>query len=408
MGSRKGFFAVKIMIRKITHHRPLFFLYLTVFINMIGFGMVFPLLPFYAKTFNATPLEIGLLAASFSLVQFFASPVLGRISDRFGRKPILVFGLLASTFTMFLMGAAQNLAMLFVARCIHGTISAAILPTARAYMADVTTKENRVAGMGKIGAANSFGFLFGPAFGSLLVGFGGPHIPFFAAAAVALFNAFSVFIFLRESLTHKSETLVLKEGMFNIVRIIPHLRGEHGLLFFIMFAWAFGMSNNQVAFPLLIGDKFNIGADHAGYFFTVLAIVNSSVQGFLLPRIVGITGEKGAIVGGMFAQGLGLILVAISPNVATLFLSLMTLAFGSAINRPTAEGLVSRETRTGQGTTLGIANSFESLGRVFGPLIGGATYAINGMFPFFFSAALLWFLGIVAIQSLRIKRVGVK
>lgn len=371
---------------------------------MIGFGMVFPLLPFYARSFNATPFEIGLLAASFSLVQFFASPVLGRISDRLGRKPVLVFGLLASTFTMFLMGAAQSLAMLFIARSLHGVISGALLPTARAYMADVTTKENRVSGMGKIGAANSFGFLFGPAFGSILVGFGGPHVPFFAAAAVALFNAVSVVFFLKESLTQRAEKLVLREGVFNVFQIIPHLRTEHGLLFLIMFAWAFGMSNNQVAFPLLVQDKFGIGADHAGFFFTALALVNSSVQGFFLPYIVNFLGEKGSIVVGMFLQGLGLLLVALSPSVIFLWLTLLLVAFGSAINRPTAEGLVSRTTHTGQGTTLGIAHSFESLGRVLGPLMGGAFYGISGVFPFLLSAVFLWILGIVVIGSLKIKK----
>lgn len=395
-------------MRRITHKRPLFFLYLTVFIKMVGFGMVFPLLPFYAQTFNVGPLEIGFLAASFSLVQFFVSPVLGRISDRVGRKPVLVFGLFGSAGSMLLMGVAQSFEVLFVARCLQGAISAAVLPTARAYMADVTTEKDRVAGMGRIGAANSFGFLFGPAFGSLLVGFGGAHIPFFVAAAVSVLNGLSVFFFLRESLTQKAEKLVLKEGFFNVFRIIPNLRGEYGLLFLIMFAWALGMSNSQVAFPLLISDRFGIGADHAGYFFTALAVVNSSVQGFLLPRIVGILGERKTILTGMFVQGLGLVLVALSPSVLFVWLNLMVIAFGSAINRPTAEGLVSRTTHTGQGTTLGVAHSFESLGRVLGPLMGGAFYGINGMLPFFISAVFLWILGAIALKSLRIREAGVK
>ena len=184
--------------QRFTRRRPLFFLYLTVFINMVGFGMVFPLLPFYARNFNATPLEIGFLAASFSIVQFLTSPILGRISDRFGRKPVLVYGLRACTASMVIMGLAQSLTVLFIARSLHGAVSAAILPTGRAYIADVTKPQERVAGMGRVGAAFALGFLFGPAFGSFLVGFGGIHMPFFAAAAVSAFNAIFVFLFLPE------------------------------------------------------------------------------------------------------------------------------------------------------------------------------------------------------------------
>lgn len=370
--------------------------------------MVFPLLPFYARTFNATPFEIGLLAASFSIVQFLTSPILGRISDRLGRKPILVVGLFASTVSMLVMGLSQSLFVLFLARSFHGAVSAAILPTGRAYMADVTTPEARVAGMGRIGAAFALGFLFGPAFGSFLVGFGGIHVPFFAAALVAFLNAISVFLFLPESLRKKSEKLVIKEGLLNVFTIFKHLKSEPGILFAILFVWSFGLSNNQVSFPLLMEEKFALGAAQIGYFFTALALVSASVQGWFLIRIVRILGEKRTIVLGMILQGLGLLLVILSPTAILVGLSFMTVALGSAMNRPTAEGIISRLSETGQGTTLGVANSFESLGRVFGPLLGGALYGFGAFYPFFFSAALLWILGFFVSRTLRIREIEVK
>ncbi|MBI2405483.1 MFS transporter [Candidatus Microgenomates bacterium] len=384
--------------------RPLFFLYLTVFINMVGFGMVFPLLPFYAQAFNATPLQIGLLAASFSIVQFFTSPILGRISDKVGRKPVLIWGLLGGTISMGIMGLAQSLPLLFLARALHGAVSAAVLPAGRAYIADVTSPKDRVAGMGRVGASFALGFLFGPAFGSFLVGFGGIHIPFFVAAIISALNAFSVTLFLPESLREKAEKIVIKEGLFNVFTIFKHLKSEPGILFAVLFAWSFGLSNNQVAFPLLMGEKFHLGAAQIGYFFTAIALVSSSVQGYFLPKIVRILGEKKTIFVGMSIMGGALLLLPFAPKVLLVTVSFMFMGLGSALNRPTAEGVISRISETGQGTTLGVANSFESLGRVAGPLLGGVLYGVAHFLPFFVSASILWLLAFLTLWSLRIPR----
>ncbi|MBI4057920.1 MFS transporter [Candidatus Microgenomates bacterium] len=397
-----------IMLARLTQGRPLFFLYVTVFINMVGFGMVFPLLPFYAQEFNASAFQIGLMAASFSIVQFFTSPVLGRVSDRFGRKPVLVVGLLAGTVSMLMAGTAQSLAQLFIARSFHGAVTSALLPTARAYMADVTTAEERVAGMGKVGAAFALGFLIGPAFGSFLVALGGIHVPFFVSAAVAAGNAVSVALFLKESLSQKTEKLVIKEGLFNIFTMFKHLKSETGILLAVLFAWSFALSNNQVAFPLTVSDTFSLGPTHIGYFFTAMAIVSSAMQGVFLKHIVKFFGEKRAIMVGLGFQGVGLLLITLAPTVFVLIVAVMVMAMGSALHRPTAEGIISRMAETGQGTTLGIANSFESLGRVFGPLLGGMLYGVVDAFPFILSAALLWVIAGLVSRALVIKPVGTR
>lgn len=381
--------------------RPLFFLYLTVFINMVGFGMVFPLLPFYAQTFNATPFQIGLLAMSFSITQFFTAPVLGRISDRIGRKPVLVIGLLAGTLSMAFMGFANSLLLLFIGRAFHGAVSAAILPTGRAYMADITTEDVRVAGMGKVGAAFAAGFLFGPAFGAIVASVGNIHTPFFAAATVSAFNAISVLLFLSESLSTKTDNLHVKESLTNLFKMFKYVKGETGIFFIIVFAWSFALSNNQVAFPLLTSSKFGLDATSIGYFFTAIALASATTQGYFLPKIINRIGERWVIITGLFLMGLGLLLLPITPNLILLIMFFMMMGVGSALNRPTAEGIISRRAKLGQGVTMGVAQSFESLGRVIGPLLGGILFGTSSFLPFLLSAGILF---ILVLCILKIKK----
>lgn len=375
--------------------KNLFLLYLAIFVNMIGFSMVFPLLPFYAQSFQATPLQIGLLAASHALANFLTSPFLGRISDRFGRRPVLITGLVASVFSMTFMGLANSLATLFLARVVQGIVSSAILPTARAYMGDVTTGNQRIAAMGKLGAAMAAGLLIGPAFSSFLVGLGNIHTPFFGAAGILFINALCVIFFLPESIKEKTQKLIIKEGFLNIFGIFRHLKGEFGILFTILFVWSFAMSNNQVAFPLLENEKFSLGAEGIGYFFTGLAVVSIAVQGYFLPKIVKIFGEKRTLSLGLLVMGASMIFIPITPTITLSIIAFLFMGLGSNLNRPIAEGIISRETEIGQGTTMGIAQSFESLGRVFGPALAGVLYGTSISAPFLLSAVMLFTLALL-------------
>lgn len=230
-------------------NKQIFLLYVTVFINILGFGMVFPLFPLFAETFKASALDIGLMAAAFSLAQFLTSPLLGRMSDRFGRKPIIVFSIIASTVSYVIAAFAPSLAILYLSRIIHGIASAGVFPIASAYIADVTSKEDRAKYMGKIAGVFSMGFMFGPVIGGLL-GSQGFSVAFIAAAIVSVFNLIFILAMLPESVTKKTEKLVLKEGLFNFKEIYHGLRGDFGVLFFLLFAWAFYIGNFQVAIPL--------------------------------------------------------------------------------------------------------------------------------------------------------------
>ncbi len=376
-------------------HR-LLFLYLAVFITIVGFGMVFPLLPFYAQRFGATPLQLGLLAASFSITQFLAAPIVGRLSDRFGRKPIMTISLLGTAGSFFAFGFAPSLPWLFVSRAIHGAFSSGVFPIASAYIGDSTSKEERVVYMSKLTATLALGFIVGPAVAGLLASIF-PALPFLIAGLLALCNALFIFVFLRESLTKKAEKFVLKEGLVNVGAIVRAFRGEFGMFFFLLFAWAFALSNLQVAFPLFAEEAFSFHEQQVGFVFAWIGTVGAIMQWFILPFVARRIGKIPTIAIGSASMALGQALIPLAPVPAFLFIFVSISALGSSFLRPTINTLLSERTKEGQGTTMGFAFSFESLGRVVGPLAGGIFITEWGIPSQFFLAAVVLLAGFLLL-----------
>lgn len=355
----------------------LFFIYLTIFVNIIGFGMVFPLLPFYARHFQASEFTVGLLAASFAIAQFILSPIWGRLSDRFGRKPIIAVALAGLSLSFLLFGLADNLSLLFLGRILQGVFSAASISVAQAYVGDVTSKEDRIKGMGNLGASLAAGFIFGPGIGGVLSTVN-LSFPFFVASLLAALNFVFVAVFLPESLTKKTEKLMIKEGFFNIKHMYRGLKGEMGSFFILTFLWSFALTNNEVGVPLFSEERLGLQASTIGYFFSLQGLLSAFMQSVLIYKITRLLGEhKTAVLGiSVMAVGLFLIPFAISPAFLLIFMIFMTI--GSSMARPTLASLVSKQTKEGQGTTMGIFSSFESLGRVFGPILGGWLFSFFG------------------------------
>ncbi len=378
----------------------LFFIYLTIFINIVGFGMVFPLLPFYAQHFHASEATIGFLAASFAIAQFILSPIWGRLSDRFGRKPIIQIALLGLSLSFVIFGLAQNLLWLFIGRILQGAFSAASIPVAQAYVADVTSKEDRIKGMGNLGASLSAGFIFGPGIGGTLsaINF---SFPFFVAAAVAFVNFISVQIFLPESLTKKAETIMIKEGFLNFKHMYNGLKGELGSFFILVFLWSFALTNNEVAVPLFGSEQLALSALTIGYFFSAQGLLAASMQSVLIYKITRIFGEHKTVVLGLLLMALGLFLVPLSKTPYFLLLFMIIMTAGSSMSRPTLASLVSKETKEAQGTTMGIFSSFESLGRVFGPLLGGWFYSSFGFHAPFTSSAVIILITLIFVVQIK-------
>lgn len=355
---------------------PLAIIFVTVFIDLIGFGMVIPILPFYANQspFNATPFEIGLLFSIYSWMQFFSSPILGRLSDKYGRRPILFISLLGSAIGYLVIGFAGTLPLVFLGRIISG-ITGANISTAQAYIADVTTKENRAKGMGLFGAAFGLGFILGPAIAGILSKYG-IHIPFFFAAILSLTSATAVYFLLPESLIRRSaEESAVQKGKLRIVFELLR-EWDFGVINLIYFLLVTAFSIMTYAFVLYTSFRFGYNAEQNGYLFAFVGIVSVIGQGFLFSRLVKKFGETRLTALGCLMMAISLFLIPfIGPVLGGLKLLLFAcvlLSFGNALASPSLTSLVSKTSKDDeQGNSLGIMQSGASLARAIGPMIGG-------------------------------------
>ena len=356
---------------------PLAILFVTVFLDLLGFGMVLPLLPYYAVYYGADALAVGALLAVYSLAQLFFSPVWGGLSDRIGRRPILIASLFASAVSQLAFGLAGSLAALFAARLLAG-VSSATIGVAQAYIADSTTPENRAKGMGIIGAAFGLGFVFGPALGGLLapIGYG---VPAFVAAGVALVNGLLALALLPESLPpeRRGEQVVRGFSPARLVRAAA-IAGMPALMA-IYFLTIFAFATMEATFPLLTLDMFKFTEAQNGWMFAYIGVLIVIMQGGLVGRLAKRFGEKRLVIAGALCLAVGLAGLPFATSVPVMMLVLIPLAAGNGLANPSLTSLISlTAARDAQGQTLGVAQSLASLGRVLGPLWGGFAYLTLG------------------------------
>ena len=379
---------------------PLVIVFVTVFIDLLGFGIIIPLLPFYAQSFGASALTIGLLGTSFSLMQFVFSPVWGRWSDKIGRKPIILLGLLGSGLSYVTLALAGSLMLLFVARIIGG-IAGANIPTAQAYIADITTPEDRARGMGLLGAAFGLGFIFGPAIGGLLSRIS-PETPMWCAAALCFANFAAAWFFLPESRVATSSTKTLgRMEAFRHAMSKPTLLLILALYFIVTMAF----SAFEATFALFSEARFGYTAASIGFLFAFIGVILALIQGVLVGRVVKRIGERRLIPLALFLITISIGMLPFVWNVPTLLVALGFLAVGMGFNSPSLSSMVSQlSDADDQGGTLGLASSLASLGRVVGPAWGGYLYDVYGMTtPYLGAAALMFFAVTVSFIGLRPK-----
>ena len=356
--------------------KPLIIIFITVFIDLVGFGIVIPALPFYveSETFRATPFEIGILFASYSLMQFIFSPILGNLSDKVGRRPILFFSIIGSAIGYLFIGFAFALWMVFVGRIIAG-ITGGNISTAQAYVADVTTKENRAKGMGLFGAAFGLGFIFGPAIGGILSRFG-IGVPFLFAGALSFINAGLLYFILPESVK-KNSFAPPKPRKNRLVEIFESLKDAHfGTLTAIYFFLVTSFSIMTYAFVLYTIERFGYTAEQNGYIFAFIGILAVIFQGGLFGKLVRNFGESPLMIAGSLLMALSFFCIPyIGPETGGLFGLLIVTAFlaiGNSMASPSVTSLVSKIANEGeQGKSLGVMQSGASLARAIGPAIGG-------------------------------------
>jgi MFS transporter, DHA1 family, tetracycline resistance protein len=355
---------------------PLLVIFITVFIDLIGFGIVIPVLPFYVEgtKFNASPSMVGLLFASYSVMQLIFSPILGRLSDKYGRRPILLLSLVGTGVGFLILGFANTLWMLFAGRIIDG-ISGGNISTAQAYIADVTTPENRAKGMGLIGAAFGLGFVFGPAIGGVLSRWG-INVPFIFAAGLAFSNAILLYFVLPETVTpdHPARASAATGRWSLLAKALKQSKLAFILLIYFLFVVAFSIM--MTTFGLFTMYRLGYDAHSTGWLFVFVGIVGAVIQGGLIGRLVKRFGEMWLVLAGALLFSASLFAIPFAgpqTGIGLLLLIGGTFAVGNSLATPSLTGLASKCVGRGeQGGVLGITQSVASLSRTIGPLIAAA------------------------------------
>jgi MFS transporter, DHA1 family, tetracycline resistance protein len=378
---------------------PLLLVFLTIFIDLVGFGIVIPLLTFYAVEFNATPLDVGLIVASYSLMQFIFSPIWGALSDRIGRRPILFLTILGSVVGYLILGTATALWMVYFGRILSGVMGGN-LATAQAYIADVTTRENRARGMGLFGMAFGLGFIIGPALAGVLSKFG-MHVPFLFAAGLSLINAVLVYFVLPESLKPGAGTDAKRgriQTMFDAFRDTTFAMIATKYFLIVM---AFSMMTTSFAYFTLV--QFGYDAEKTGYLLGFVGLLSALMQGGVFGRVAKRFGEVKTSIFGSAMLVISLIAVpyvsAESGGLTFLLIGIALFAIGNSLASPALTSLASKSaSESDQGSTLGVLQSSASLARVIGPLLTGylLNNAVNGvdrstLFRTYWAAAAIMF-----------------
>ena len=359
-------------------------IFLTVFIDLLGFGIIIPILPFFVREFGVHGLGLGVLMSVFSATQFFGTAMLGRLSDRWGRRPVLLATMVINIGGYLLFAFAGSYVALLVSRIVCG-FAGGNIAVAQAYIADVTPPAERSRGMGVIGAAFGLGFTLGPGLGGLAAHYGGPAAPGLAAAALSLANIVLAYVILKESLApqHRRVGALLGFGHLGDALAHPRLRP-------LMAMWALiplGFSAYTAVVQLWVTERLGWQAKDLGYFFVIVGVTAAVVQGYAFGKLVRRFDERRLAQAGAFGMAVSIIVVPLLSSSAALYAWTFVLAFSNSIAAPALSGLVSVYAGPAeQGTTLGAAQALSALGRTTGPAGFGALYDVTAPFVTFVAA----------------------
>lgn len=358
-------------------------IFLTVFLDLVGFGIVLPLLPFYATDLGATPLIVGLIISSYSAMQFLFSPVWGSLSDRHGRRPLLILGLFGSAVSYIVFGLAESIGVLLFSRVIAGIMGANI-PVAQAYIADTTTVEQRARGMGLIGAAFGLGFIFGPAIGGFLSRWG-YGVPGFVAAGLSFLAAGSAVFLLPESLPPAKRADTTGRGgldafaeRFRAARnVLARGRVRDPIIAF--FLGTMGFAGFTTTFPLFLDDPLGLSPMYAGGMFALVGTISAIAQGGAIGPLVERFGEKRVAAIGGLLLGVALAVMGWVRTTPATVAVLLPVGLGWGMLAPSIQSLISRRADArAQGEVLGVNQSASAVARMIGPVAAAAGYGMFG------------------------------
>ncbi|HQW06668.1 MAG TPA: MFS transporter [Flavobacteriales bacterium] len=366
-------------------------LFLTVFMDLLGFGLVIPILPTYATQLGASSFEVGLVMAVYALMNFVFSPFWGTMSDRLGRRPVIAFTVLITALGFLLLANAHSLALLFAARMLAG-IGSANIAASQAYITDVTPPEGRAKALGMIGAAFGLGFIFGPPVGGFIKEQYGMDAVGYTAMSLSLINLMLILILLPESLKEKDPNNKLE--LKPVTGAIKALRNDRFRdLFITTFIYIMAFSMMQITVALLWEQHYGLNEAHIGYMFAFIGLSSAIVQGGLVGWLSRTFGEPKLMVIGSVLCGTGLLLTPFVPYayfVPLAFIPMLLLAFANGCMMPSISSLLSRNaTNKEQGQVLGMNQSFGSLARIAGPTAGGFLYGLHFTGPYIAGALLM-------------------
>ncbi|MGO0060358.1 MFS transporter [Brevibacillus fluminis] len=370
---------------------PLLILMVNMFIAMLGIGLIIPVLPKYMQLFGATGADLGYLVAAFGLTQFLCSPIAGEWSDKYGRKLMIWTGLGAFALSQLIFAMADSMWLLYVSRLIGGMGAAAMIPSMMAFVADITTNENRGKGMGLLGASMSLGFVIGPGIGGFLAELG-LRVPFYVSAAVAGLATIASLIFLKETLSHEAQlearnSQKKRENIFK--QFAMSVKAPYFVLLILIFTLTFGLANFEAIFGLYVDKKYAYTPTDISIIITVGALVGVIIQSVFIDKLLKRFGEKKLMNASFLIAAISFLLMLLSGNFwYTLVTSSIFFVFTSIL-RPAINTLLSKMAGQEQGFVAGMNNAYMSLGNIVGPTLAGILFDVHVNLPYVFGAVIL-------------------
>ena len=384
-------------------NRNMIILFFSMIVVMIGFGIIIPILPFYVESFGASGKALGLLMSIFSIMQFIFAPIWGNLSDRYGRKSILLIGVFGNALSQLLMGLSNQLWMLYASRALAGILSSATLPTAYAYISDTTDEKSRGGGMGVIGAAMGVGMVLGPGIGGWL-GAIDLSYPFYFAALLSTIAMVVAFIVLPESLPVEKRVSSSKIELINLKVLLEALKGPLSFLMFLAFMISFAMTNFESIFGLYAERRFGYGISQVGTIMTLVGLVSALIQGVATGPATRRWGESNVIKASLIGSAVGFVLMVLAGNFTAVLFSVGAFILANSMLRPSIASLISRNVKGSQGVAQGLNNSFMSLGRIIGPLWAGFLLDVKVTLPYLSGAVIFLLTFIASLIWLRFPR----
>ncbi len=356
-------------------------LIISLIVVMMGYGIAMPVLPFYLENMGGRGIHFGLLIACYGVMQLIFAPVWGSLSDKVGRKPLLLLGMVGLSTAMALFAVSTQLWMLYAAQLVSGVMSSAALPSAQAYAADITSKEDRGGAMGKIGGAIGIGVVLGPGIGGLLASMS-LNTPFFVASAFCLLTFLIILVGLPESLSSDKRVAKPEIKFMQFKGMWQMLFTPIGFGLVAVFIAIFGQTIFSSVFGLYAIARFNYGPEQVGTFLMIMALMYALAQGLAVGPLTKKLGEERVITLAFIGCSIGFALILLSATYVTLMLSMSFFILLNSLLKPSALAFISRHAEGSQGQAMGIAESYMSLGRIAGPLWAGTIFDFNILFPF--------------------------